>query len=231
MSGTETPHPTEQLTARLPILCLVTDVGVAGGDTQRAADIVAEAVDGGVNMVQVRAPGMADDEYHDFIGLVSDSVDCAALVVANIGGRDGFPSVETVNGFHLPESAIFNIPLLLRDAPAWTLVGASAHSVSSARAAVSEGAHYVILGTVFPTASHPGRASQGLPLIKAASTKLEVPVLGIGGITTDTAAAVIRSGASGVAVIRAVASAPDPSQAASELYQVIQSAWSDSRES
>ena len=230
MSGTETPHPTEQLTASLPILCLVTDVGVAGGDTQRVADIVAEAVHGGVNMVQVRAPDMADDEFRDFIGLVSDAVDGAALVVVNIGGRDGFPLVKAVNGFHLPESAIANIPRLLRDSPAGILVGASAHSISSAQAAVSAGAHYVILGTVFQTASHPGRESQGVPLIKAVSAELGVPVLGIGGITTDTAASVIRSGASGVAVIRAVASAPDHSRAASELYQVIQSEWDASRD-
>ena len=182
-------------------------------------------------MVQVRAPGMADDEFCGFIGLVSDAVDGAALVVANIGRRGILPSVDTFNGFHLPESAVGALPRLLRDSPPGTMVGASAHSVSSAQVAASAGAHYVILGTVFPTVSHPGRESQGLPLIQAASAKMEVAVLGIGGITTDTAASVIRSGASGVSVIRAVASAPDPSQAASDLYQVIQLAWSDSRES
>ena len=230
MSGTETPHPTEQLTAGLPILCLVTDVDVAGGDSQRVADIVAGAVRGGVNMVQVRAPGMADNEFRGFVGLVSEAADNAASVVANVGRRDSLPSLDSVDGYHLPESAIGDLPRLLCNSPPGTLVGASAHSVSSAHAAVSSGANYVILGTVFPTESHPGGESHGLPLIKAAA-KLEVPILGIGGITTDTAASVIRSGASGVAVIRAVASAPDPSEAASELYQVVQSAWSDSRES
>ena len=215
----------------MPILCLVTDVEAAGGDSHRLADIVAEAVGGGVNMVQVRARGMGDDEYCDLIRLVSGAVDGAALVVANAGGRDRLPPVEAVDGYHLPESEAGKVPRLLDDVPPGTVVGASAHSVHSALAAATAGADYVILGTLFATASHPGVELQGLPLVRSVTAQLRVPVLGIGGIASGTAAAVIRAGASGVAVIRAVAAAPDPCDAAGELSQIIQSAWADARES
>ena len=214
----------------MPILCLVTDVEVAGGDSHRLADIVAAAVRGGVNMVQVRAPAASDHEFVELIGLVSGAVDGAALVVANAGGRDRLPSVRSVDGYHLPESEVGKTSGLFDDVPTGTVIGASAHSAHSALVAATAGADYVILGTLFATESHPGVELQGLPLVRSVTAQLRVPVLGIGGIASDTAAAVIGAGASGVAVIRAVAAAPEPCDAARELSQIIQSAWADARE-
>jgi len=49
-------------------------------------------------------------------------------------------------------------------------------------------------------------------------------VIGIGGITPDNVAAVIRAGADGVAVISAVCGAADPAAATRRLLEAIRAA-------
>lgn len=180
-------------------------------------------------MVQVRDTAATDDEFENLVGSVSEAASGGALVVANIGGRDRIPIHAIVDGYHLPESEVGRLPRLLDEMPPGTVGGVSAHSGRSARLAESCGAHYVTLGTIFPSMSHPGVDAQGLSLIEAASGLVQVPVVGIGGITSSTVSGIVRAGASGVAVIRAIATAPDPSESAGELAQVIQSEWEDSR--
>ncbi|MFZ5625307.1 MAG: thiamine phosphate synthase [Gemmatimonadota bacterium] len=98
--------------------------------------------------------------------------------------------------------------------PGW--IGRSVHSVDEARAAVDEGADYLLVGNVFETTSHPGAAGKGLGLIEQAAA-LGRPVIAIGGITRERAAQVRDAGAWGVAAITALWHAPDPGRAAIDL--------------
>ena len=95
-------------------------------------------------------------------------------------------------------------------------VGRSVHSVDGARRAFDEGADYVILGSIFPTASHPDRTPLGLGAVDEAA-KLGHPVVAIGGLTAERAAECRDAGAWGVAAIRALWDAADPYAAAREL--------------
>jgi thiamine-phosphate pyrophosphorylase len=82
---------------------------------------------------------------------------------------------------------------------------------------VRGGAEWLHFGQVFPSATKSDRRPVGiepLPAVAAAST---VPVLAIGGIRGAAVAQVMAAGASGVAVISAVAGAPDPERAVREL--------------
>ena len=101
------------------------------------------------------------------------------------------------------------------------LIGRSVHSVESARTAVEQGIDYLIAGTVFPSASHPGEPTSGTKLIADITSEFDVSVIGIGGITTGNAAQLMAAGATGVAVIGAIIGATDPYSAASELAQSI----------
>lgn len=80
---------------------------------------------------------------------------------------------------------------------------ASVHSADEAREAVSEGAHGLVVGTIWPTASHPGRPAAGLDLIRAVAA-LGVPVYAIGGVTPERAREAVAAGAWGVAAIGAI---------------------------
>jgi len=64
----------------------------------------------------------------------------------------------------------------------------------------------------------------GPELIQKLRGEIRVPVIGIGGITPDNVAAVIRAGADGVAVISAVCGAADPAAATRRLLEAIRAA-------
>lgn len=95
-------------------------------------------------------------------------------------------------------------------------IGRSVHSEAEAAAAVAEGADYLLVGNVYQTASHPGRAAVGLGLVRAAAA-LGRPVIAIGGLDAARAAEVRDAGAWGVAAIGALWRAPDPASAALAL--------------
>jgi len=101
-------------------------------------------------------------------------------------------------------------------------IGYSAHSAGAARAAEQAGADFIRAGSIYSTPSHEGAAAAGLSLLEACVAGCSVPVLGIGGITREQLRAVERTGAYGVAVIRAVWDAPDPVQAAEELVKMLE---------
>jgi thiamine-phosphate pyrophosphorylase len=105
------------------------------------------------------------------------------------------------------------------------IIGASVANPEEALSAEAGGATYVSVGSIFETPSKPdaGRAIGCVPIaqIKDAVT---VPVLAIGGINCDNVGEVMRAGADGVAVISAVADAPDVAAATQRLCRLIRDA-------
>lgn len=91
------------------------------------------------------------------------------------------------------------------------LIGVSCYqSLPRARAAVAAGADYIAFGSVYPSPSKPRAARADLALFNEARRRLSVPVVAIGGITPENAAAVIAAGADALAVIAALYEAQDP---------------------
>lgn len=103
-------------------------------------------------------------------------------------------------------------------------IGRSVHDVGEAAAAVAEGADFLVIGNVYQTSSHPGRAAAGLDLVHAAAA-LGRPVIAIGGIDAARAREARMAGAYGVAAIRALWDAADPAAAALALL----APWADDR--
>ena len=101
------------------------------------------------------------------------------------------------------------------------LIGRSVHSVAGAKEAEEAGADLLILGTIYPTASHPEGPYGGEDLVREASDRVSIPIIAIGGVTACNAGAVIRAGASGVAVIGAVMDSADPRAAAARLNSAV----------
>ncbi|MEO8139745.1 MAG: thiamine phosphate synthase [Gemmatimonadota bacterium] len=95
-------------------------------------------------------------------------------------------------------------------------IGSSVHSVEEATRARDEGADYLLVGSIFETASHPGQRAVGPGLI-AAIARLRLPVIAIGGMTVERAVVVRDAGAYGLAAISALWNAGDPAAAALAL--------------
>ncbi len=100
-------------------------------------------------------------------------------------------------------------------------IGYSAHALPEALEAVGEGADFLVMGTVYATPSHTGLEPAGPELVAEAARLAPVPVLGIGGVTPERAAALARRGAHGVAVVRGVWGAEDPAAAVREYLDAL----------
>ncbi len=95
-------------------------------------------------------------------------------------------------------------------------VGRSVHSVEAAERAAAEGADWLVVGTIYPTSSHPGRPAAGPNLLIRIREALggSPPLCAIGGLTVERVAEARAAGADAVAVLRALWDVPDPTTAA-----------------
>jgi thiamine-phosphate pyrophosphorylase len=98
------------------------------------------------------------------------------------------------------------------------LIGVSCYNEPAlAHAAAAAGADYVGVGSVWPSATKPAAVRASLSLLGELAGRLPVPVVAIGGVNRDNAAATIAAGAHAVAVIRDLFADPDPRSAAQVL--------------
>ena len=192
-----------------PLICLVTDRRVltdaGAGDealaTHQLLDVIADCAHAGVDLVQIREPGLADRRL---LGLVRGAVDRTRATPARIvvNDRPDLALAAGAGGVHLKDderSAARVRALGPRD---W-IVGRSVHDVAGARRAAASGAvDYLLVGTVFRSASKPGREALGLDALRAIVHVSDRPVLAIGGVGVTDGAAVAATGAAGVAGIR-----------------------------
>ena len=100
-------------------------------------------------------------------------------------------------------------------------IGYSAHEAAEAKAAVDEGADFVLLGTIYATASHPARPGAGPDLVRATAATTNAPVIAIGGITPERVAEVVAARAHGVAVLGGVFRSGDPRSAVLNYLDVL----------
>jgi thiamine-phosphate pyrophosphorylase len=101
-------------------------------------------------------------------------------------------------------------------------LGVSAATGEEARDAAGAGADYLGVGSIYATATKADAgAAVGPARIAEIAAACDVPVVGIGGITLETAAEVIRAGASGIAVITAVTMAEDMAGATRRLREAV----------
>ena len=95
------------------------------------------------------------------------------------------------------------------------LLGVSCYDrLELALAAGEAGADYVAFGSAFPSSTKPEATRAPLSLYREARARLDLPIVAIGGITTENAHNVIEAGADAVAVISALFDSPDIEAAA-----------------
>ncbi|MGH7448558.1 MAG: thiamine phosphate synthase [Longimicrobiales bacterium] len=104
-------------------------------------------------------------------------------------------------------------------------IGCSVHGVADALQADADGADFVMLGTIYPSASHPRRMAAGAALVGETASRTNLPVIAIGGITAGRIVDVARAGAHGAAVLGGIWNVADPQQAAGDYVNAVRTAW------
>jgi thiamine-phosphate pyrophosphorylase len=80
-------------------------------------------------------------------------------------------------------------------------IGVSVHSIEEAVKAEEKGADYLLAGHVFQTDCKKGLKPRGIAFIKGIRSKVEIPLIAIGGITPEKIKEVREAGANGVAIM------------------------------
>lgn len=97
------------------------------------------------------------------------------------------------------------------------IIGVSAQTVEQALLAESCGADYLGVGAVFPTGTKSDAVEVGYETLKAICEAVHIPVVAIGGITSNNINELKGSGVSGVAVVSAIFASKDIEAATKEL--------------
>lgn len=100
-------------------------------------------------------------------------------------------------------------------------IGCSVHSIAEAMEAEESGADYCIYGHVFATGSKVGVPPRGIESLRSVVNHVNIPVIAIGGIHSNNAEQVLKSGAQGIAVMSAVFFADDPVSEAKKLAKIV----------
>lgn len=195
-------------------LYLVTDRRMLAG--RNLADVVGEAVRGGVTMVQLREKDCTTRDFVE-LGTVLKRLLAGTGVPLIINDRIDVALACGADGVHIGQSDMpFEIArtLLGND----RIIGLSVESMEDVMAANALDADYVGVSPVFATPTKTDTAIPfGLDGLREAVRLSSHPVVGIGGMNLDTAADVLRCGADGIAVVSAIMAADDPAASAAGL--------------
>lgn len=199
-----------------PILCLVTDRKRHPG--RRLDDVVRQAVDQGVSMVQLREKDLSARDLYELGKRLMDAIGGRADLIVN--DRVDAAIAIGAEGVQLPENGL--PPSVVRGmVGSKVLIGRSVHSVDGAIEAEARGADFLVAGTIFAGSGPPKGPILGTAFLRQLSREISIPFLAIGGVDAGNASLAMEAGSSGVAVITAISDAADPGKAAKSLLNEV----------
>jgi len=204
----------------LPRLYAVLDAGVAAARGWDALDLGRAFLDGGARLIQLRAKS---SDLRAVLTLAESLVRLAepahAQVIVN--DRADVARLAGAAGVHVGQDDLepADARAIIGDSG---LVGLSTHTPDQIDAAAAAPIDYLAIGPVFDTITKDtGYAAVGLARVRHAAERSQRPVVAIGGITLETAPAVIAAGASAVAVISDLVASGDPAARVHEYLQCL----------
>lgn len=198
----------------VPRLHVLTDARPA----EEVRSFVATVLAAGAPGVQLRVKGLADREWYELAAAVATRCRAAgARCIVN--DRADIARAAGADGVHLGDHDL-PVAAARRVVGPDLLVGATARNPGQAARAVADGADYLGVGPVFTSTTKAGLPDPiGTEGIAAVTRAVDVPVIGIAGVTTARIEEILDAGAHGVAVVGAVTAAADPARAVRDLLE------------
>jgi thiamine-phosphate pyrophosphorylase len=183
---------------RLPGLCLITDRKSSG---RTAEEMVRIALGAGARWIQYREKETTRRErYLEALKIRDLTRQVGALFIIN--DETDIALAAEADGVHLGQD---DLPLPeARKIMGERIIGISTHSLSDAIAAQEGGADYIGFGPMFPTATKDAGTPKGVAMLREIRSGVQIPVVAIGGISTENLQEVFAAGADAVAVASAI---------------------------
>lgn len=199
------------------LYAIVDPAAVRGRDPET---IAAAILAGGCAVLQLRSKDASDRELLALARRIGARARAAGVPFV-LNDRADLAVLAGADGLHLGQDDL-PVAEARRIAGPSMVIGRSTHDEAQARRAVEEGADVVAFGPVFETKSklRPDPVV-GLDRLAAVCRASALPVVAIGGITLERAAAVASAGARWGAVIGALCGADDPEAAARALHAAL----------
>ena len=183
----------------------IVDLGyVDANDVER---VTKEMIDGGVDLIQLRAKKQTIAEIVDLADKLHALTSVAEIPLI-VNDHAEITTQIPVEGVHVGQDDD-SVTTAREKAGREILVGRSTHSLEQAIAAQKEGADYIGFGPIFATPTKPDYKPIGFDQIKAAHEQVKVPIFCIGGIKIDNLGEVLGAGGKRVAIVSGLLKAPD----------------------
>lgn len=183
--------------------------------TETLSQAVEQAIKGGCTMVQLRETCCSSLEFYR-LAQDAKAITHRQEIPLVINDRIDIALAVHAAGVHLGQ----------RDIPAAAarqvigpdmILGISVTTAAQAIQAEEDGADYLGIGAMFPTATKPDAAIVSMEELRRIRASVQIPIVVIGGINRENAPLFRPTGVNGLAVISAILSKPDIEAAAREL--------------
>lgn len=197
----------------------IVDLGYT--DASRASFVAGQLVDGGAEVLQLRAKNAPVELVRD-LALAIHPITSAAGVPLIINDHPALLRETPAEGTHVGQDDM-SVEEAREAAGRPCIVGKSTHSPVQAASAESEGADYIGFGPIFATPTKPGRPAVGLGNIAAVYDAVTIPIFCIGGIKRDNLSEVLAAGAKRIVMVSGWLQAADITAAVREIRGIVRS--------
>ncbi|OOM80273.1 regulatory protein TenI [Clostridium puniceum] len=149
--------------------------------------------------------------------IVNSNIDVAKKIEAD-GIQLSFKNFIEVNNKLYTENEIYlknigdNFQIIGDSYKIYKTIGVSIHSYEEGIEAYKLGADYVIYGHVFKCRCKKGIIPRGVKEIKSLSERINIPIIGLGGIDENNFKEVLNSGAKGIAIMSSLMKSHEPKE-------------------
>jgi thiamine-phosphate pyrophosphorylase len=192
---------------------------------EEAPRITARMLEGGVDILQLRAKGYAAEQI---VGIAASILPIAREAGAPLVIND-FPDLVPQTGAagaHIGQDD-GNLLDAKRLAGETAFIGKSTHSVQQAVDAAREGADYIGFGPLFATPTKPDYIPIGLDSIRRVHELVTIPIFCIGGIKLENLGEVLAAGATRVVIVSGILRAADAAGYARRAKNILLSRGGD----
>ena len=181
-------------------------------------EIIAQACEGGVTLVQLREKEKTGKEYYELAVKVKAVTDRYRVPLI-IDDRLDVAMASGAAGVHL---GLTDLPIgAARSAMGQgKILGATAKTVEQAIAAEAAGADYLGVGAIYPTTTKVVTVITPIATLVDIARSVAIPVVAIGGLNAGNLAPLYGCGAGGVAVVTALMNSGNPKETAIELRRL-----------